>query len=434
MANTTYQIEVQLGESTNTNLTLYDINGTSVLSRNDDGGAGSLLIWTAPSANEYFLKVSGVGTGSYTLNLTEIVTPSDDHGDNPASATPVTNPIEIAGDLEIVGDVDVFSFPAVGGEGYAIEARLGSLEDSVLRIIDSDQATVLIGENDGGESFIYWSPETTGTYYAEVSGESQGTYELSISDAIDDHGDDAANATAVEVPSTTAARIELLGDLDVFRFSATEGTAYRLEVDLETLADSTLTLLDIDGATVLAFSDDTASGLSSEIEWIAPADGDYFAVVEGFGELFNGRYGFSVSTFSPAFDDHGNQPGVATPVELNSSNVGELETEGDVDYFSFTVPAEAAVTLQVSLLSLIDSTLTLFDSDGVTQLEFNDDGPSGLGSQIDWLPTEPGTYYAAVRGFANERAGSYEFNLFATLPVTGDFDNDGDYDCHDIDG
>ena len=54
-------------------------------------------------------------------------------------------------------------------------------------------------------------------------------------------------------------------------------------MDLETLEDSTLTLLTSDGAQ-LAENDDFGSGLSWYLEWTAPSSGTYKIVVGGYDQ------------------------------------------------------------------------------------------------------------------------------------------------------
>ena len=72
-------------------------------------------------------------------------------------ATVVTTPIATDGnwvvpDGEVTSDVDEvwYSFQAEEGQTYQLESECGSLPDTVLRLIDVDQVTVLI-ENDDDE-------------------------------------------------------------------------------------------------------------------------------------------------------------------------------------------------------------------------------------------------------------------------------------------
>lgn len=113
----------------------------------------------------------------------------------------------------------------------------------------------------------------------------------------DDHGDDATQATAVVVESTTDGAIEALGDVDWFGFTAQGGTTYALETQLLTLQDSVLKLFDTDGVTPLAFDDDAGPGLGSRIEFTAPTSGTYYLEVAAFNNEHAGTYQLTVAEF-----------------------------------------------------------------------------------------------------------------------------------------
>lgn len=83
----------------------------------------------------------------------------------------------------------------------------------------------------------------------------------------------------------------------------------------------------------------------------------------------------------------------------------------DTDWVKFTVPG-ADVTnnvpyrIETSNLGWgMDTVLYLYDTDGSTQLAYNDDGGAGLASRIDWTPPAEGTYYI--------KAGPYSSNSTA---------------------
>ena len=133
-------------------------------------------------------------------------------------------------------------------------------------------------------------------------------------------------------------------------------------------------------------------------------------------------------------DDHGNTAATATPFPVNSEIIASIENFGDVDYFSFGVPQGADVVIETRLISNPDTTLTLYGTNGVTQLDFDDDGGAGLASRIAWTVPADGTYYAAVRGFSNARTGTYGLEITSTAVLAnGDFNADGNWDCDDID-
>ena len=158
----------------------------------DDGGVGlaSRLDWTAPSSGTYFAAVRGFDenyVGRYTLEVSgvdEVIDFDDDHGNDSATATAI-GPGVFTGSLEIPADTDWFSFTGFQGAEYVLETTLDSLQDSVLRIYDTDGTTVLVENDDfnGLASRIEWTAPRFGTYYASVlsyDGNSNGTYRLAF--------------------------------------------------------------------------------------------------------------------------------------------------------------------------------------------------------------------------------------------------------------
>ena len=82
------------------------------------------------------------------------------------------------------GDVDVFRFEAISGQGYLLET-LGVI-DTYAQLIASDGATVLRVDDDSGEirnARIEWIAPSSGTYYLEVrhySSSEVGDYQVSV--------------------------------------------------------------------------------------------------------------------------------------------------------------------------------------------------------------------------------------------------------------
>ena len=113
----------------------------------------------------------------------------------------------------------------------------------------------------------------------------------------------------------------------------------------------------------------------------------------------------------PEPDDHGNTASSATLLVLDERVEGSTEPRGDVDYFSFQAEAEQAYSITVELVTLQDSELTLYDTDGTAELDYNDDYADTTASQIVWAAPTTDTYYVAVAGFADDEMGSYSLNL-----------------------
>ena len=89
---------------------------------------------------------------------------------------------------------------------------------------------------------------------------------------------------------------------------------------------------------------------------------------------------------------------------------------GDVDFVSFQVFTPSLVTIETSGWGGLgtcdgDSYVRLFDTDGTTQLTFDDDGGVGLCSLIGNFALTPGTYYVRVSEFGNDALLDYMLHI-----------------------
>ena len=92
--------------------------------------------------------------------------------------------------------------------------------------------------------------------------------------------------------------IDVGGEVEVFSFVAKAGESYEMDSDLETLPDSVMELLDIDGKTILVENDDdprVTDLYDSYIEWTCPRDGTYFINVHEYGRDI-GTFALTITT------------------------------------------------------------------------------------------------------------------------------------------
>ena len=221
----------------------------------------------------------------------------------------------------------------------------------------------------------------------------------------DDHGNTEENATPITIGQAAPGGLEYDGDEDFFSITGQEGQLYQIEVALGTLVDSYLTVFGPDG-TELGFNDDYGDSPASFFLGRAPLSGQYYIGVGGYG---TGSYTLTVS-LSDISDDHGDTGKDATTVAFGQSVAGELEYEGDSDYFRFTAEAGQLYRIDVALGTLEDSYLGLFDTtepytDG-SELAYNYDYSDG--PRIIWKAPSSGDYYAGVGGYGT---GSYTLTV-----------------------
>lgn len=128
--------------------------------------------------------------------------------------------------------------------------------------------------------------------------------------------------------------------------------------------------------------------------------------------------------YPPRLDADLNEPNddplTATWISTNDFLPGLIDPAGDVDYFAFygyMGDVIVADTDAAEADSPLDTTLTLYDQDGVTQLAYDDDGDADTDSRLSaTLPAE-GWYFlkVAAAGHPNEGGEEYAYWLFLSL-------------------
>ena len=232
-----------------------------------------------------------------TVSLSDVI---DDHANSEGRATAIRVGADVRGALDYDGDIDFFRFQAEQGEFYQIDVALGTLDDSIVSLLDSDGW--LDTNDDYGDTLasrLYWNAPSSGERYVAVEGYGIGTYTLtvSLSDVIDDHANSEGRATAIRVGADVRGALDYDGDIDFFRFQAERGQSYQIDVALGTLDDSIVELYDGDGS-FLDTNDDYGVTYASRLSWVAPSSGERYIAVVGYGV---GTYTLTVSIV----DDHG---------------------------------------------------------------------------------------------------------------------------------
>lgn len=113
-------------------------------------------------------------------------------------------------------------------------------------------------------------------------------------------------------------------------------------------------------------------------------------------------------------------PDSPTPISLNDLRNGLISPAGDVDYFTFWANAGDVILADIDAGvagSSLDSTLTLYDVDGTTQLAFDDNGDLESDPRVKYTLPADGTYFLKVQAAAHPTAGgpNHFFWLFLTV-------------------
>ena len=364
-------------------------------------------------------------------------TGSDDHPNTVGSNTPVVAGTTVTGELEIGGDKDVFALSVEAGATYQIDLRgspssLGTLSDPLVRIIDSNGASLAEDDDSGTglESKLEYTAVSSGTVYIEAgafSSRQTGTYQIDVVSASssDDQPNAIGNNSSLTIGSVQTGDIEEVGDVDVFSLSVDAGTTYTIDQkgffsSVGTLQDTLLTLRDGNGS-ILAQNDDGGFRLESQISYVAANTGIVYVEADAFGSN-TGTYEISVGSSSNS-GDQANGPGAGlTVISPGTSITGDLEVGGDKDVFSLSLAAGATYQIDLrgstsGLGTLTDPLLRILDADSQVLAE-NDDGGQGFESSISFTATTGGEVFIEAGAFSTSQTGTYQVDVAQTSVST----------------
>lgn len=370
-------------------------------------GAGTVLASSSSSYNAY-VAAEAAASGTWTVSLTGPSYGStaagpytwkledlgiDDHGDTPATASPIVVGTGASGRLEMAGDDDVFSFTTVAGHIYRATCTPGAgLSSCGLALYDASGTPVSGGSSSGPLAFL----ATGGKAYVEVSSWYSGytgSYSLVVVDVgADDHGDTAATATAVTVGSAAAGTLQYPADKDVFSFAAVASHIYTVVSTGPALA-----VKDASGVTV------ASSSYSTGVSFKA-ASGGTFTVEVSYSYSSGTVTAYTLTVTDVGLDDHGDTAAAATAITPGAAaTAGNIQYSADKDVFSFTTVASHVFSATCSSSTSVCG-LTVRNAAGTTVAT-----SSGSSSAVaSFLAATAATYTVEVSPPYSGYLGSYQ--------------------------
>lgn len=466
----------QSGETLVPDLIVYaeDANGNyQVVGSGTASSEGSIALdLTATKGERFHIQLFGAGSteGGYDLTVSGF-TIEDDHADWLAfqDATEIElldflGSASVDGSIESNGDSDVFKFetgdytsatitvtPDGGFDPY-VEIYEVSLDPSgnpiLLRLayndnIDGNTSTsrVTVGLTPGRIS------GATGLeypfYYVVVRGANQqsdeGAYTVDFDvDATDDHPDAGqfSFATPLAVDSETGqgqdtGEIEIVGDSDLFRFTALAGGTARFTVGRPTGSTflPKITLMD-SGGNALDVSDGLVPGT---VEFQVTRGSIYYVLIEAStlatGDARTGDYTLAIA--SPPLDDYPNQGewSIAHALTLDpttgDSVLGtqepgnplnpRIDVVNDTDLFTFRTIASGNVVVTFAPLDEsaigLRPELTIFDADFNVVQSVSAGSPGETVSVVITGTSVNERYYVLVGDVIGNRTGEYQLTV-----------------------
>ena len=347
---------------------VHDANGVLLEGTTDydhrNSGDNSRAFVTVAETGLYHVAAGAArdGEGTYTLTVTEAVVELE-------AGTGTSGRVEVGGsvmgEIEIWGDRDWFAVTVEAGKVYQIdlegrETGAGSLFTvNLLGVHDADGA-VLDGttrDNRGSsrnDRLHFGAPEDAtqdATYYVAVGTWSyaRGTYKLSVKEVTDDFAawtwtSDRVESDRVEVGGSANGKLDYLGDHDWIAVSLEAGKTYRIDLEgRDTGAGTWLDpwlygVHDADGVLLDNTSNHNGGqGRNSRLFFTAKETATYYVEARDYWNRV-GTYTLSVTDVTERIvDDFVAGTGTSGTVEVGGSATGEIDFEGDRDWFAVTL-------------------------------------------------------------------------------------------------
>jgi RHS repeat-associated protein len=130
-------------------------------------------------------------------------------------------------------------------------------------------------------------------------------------------------------------------------------------------------------------------------------------VVSSRSELATGNFApVAQGGTCPDSYEPNNTVAAAKPIAVSETQSHAFCVAGDVDWLSFSAAAGTIYRFRtLNLASGVDTYLSLYGTNGVTELAASDDDGGGLSSLIEYTIPQAGTYYLKVRHYSSNAGG-----------------------------
>ncbi len=392
------------GTLANAGLTLYDASGTAIAgASNNEGGAdnNARYIFRAQTAETIYIEArddDGIGVGTYTVVVTDVSEQNVSEPveqDFPHTGTKATGRVlvggSVTGELPWRNDEDEFQVDLADSTIYQFDLKGSASGDGTLEnprlnlytrsnIVDYLATDQTSSDTPRNAQITYFVPRgKNGAYrlrsFVGLSG-ALGTYTLTVAKAPDDCTSGTATTCSVAVGGSISGEIEADGDTDWFRASLTGGRTYRIDVKGDsptdhggTLKNAGLTLYDASGTAISgASTNEGGADNNARYSYRPTADETIYIEARDNNGVGKGTYTVALTELP---DDCTADTGTACSVDVGDSTSGEIEGDGDSDWFRASLTQGRTYRIDVKGASstddggtLVNAGLTLYDASG----------------------------------------------------------------------
>ena len=290
----TYHASVQVAELVSVRLLLFDDSWTEVSAAHLDGeDTTGHLVWSCSAAGTYrILVIPGTRAPAYAVGFLLSVAPG-------ASACVQTPPVPVLAGP--VGVLDFSTADAAAACAWELRCRQGFAARISLSAQNSG-LTAYSGEVASTAAQLAYTASNVSTdavltstnnrmllqYAAAADGFGTGGFVGAYRCIEEQYVDVVVGGTSIQRAIVSA------GDRGAFRFEATGGQMYGIQIQRESLPRCVLQLMHADGETVLIMLDDRGERQAS-VEWLCPSDGEYSFTVVAYSDDHTGSFRVRVS-------------------------------------------------------------------------------------------------------------------------------------------
>ena len=443
-----------LGVHADPKLTLYASCGGAAIP-----GQGTGLTWQAPASGVYFAQIEhrdppyGPQTGyDLTLSAATGVTDKYEPDNRCALARDITtNGARQSHLFQAPNDEDWIKFAIHAGESFALIAdNTATGVNPILSLFtDCDGTPLSTSTVQAAVARLDAGSATDQVYFAKAVNQEPATYGVDAhydvrvlaSTCVPDgreEDDSFGQAKTLGLGDAGASHnVCPAGDEDWAKVALQKGKIYVISTaNLGSAADTVIFLRDGAG-TLIASNDDYGYTKASRIVFEPTTPGDYFIMARHQDSTASGPdTGFDLRVEEGVCnpdDQEGatgdNGPGDAgsinldgTPQPFNFCADPLSPSLGDQDWVRFPAVAGGVYYIETKGLGPnSDTVLQLYDRDGTSLIQSNDDAGSGRSASLVFTATVPGDYFVRATQYNSNIAGAdtnYEVQILADIPPT----------------